>query len=47
MTADVIVRLLNAAHKSGHIDRLCQPQRLLQTPLVPQGQIDSVVTPFE
>ncbi len=47
MTADVIVRLLNAAHKTGHIDRMCQPQRLLQTPLAPQGEIDRVVTPFE
>ena len=47
MTADVVVRLLNAAHKSGHIDRLCQSQRLLQMPLAPQGEIDSVVKPFE
>jgi len=47
MTADVVVRLLNAAHKSGHIDRMCQPQRLLQTPLAPQGDIDRVVKPFE
>lgn len=47
MTADVVVRLLNAAHKSGHLDRMCQPQRLLQTPLAPEGEIDRVVTPFE
>lgn len=47
MTADVIVRLLNAAHRSGHLDRMCQSQRLLQTPLAPQGDIDRVVTPFE
>ena len=47
MTADVVVRLLNAAHKSGHIDRLCQPQRLLQTVLAPQAEIDRVVKPFE
>lgn len=47
MTADVIVRLLNVAHKTGHIDRMCQPQRLLQTPLAPQAEIDRVVTPFE
>ena len=47
MTADVVVRLLNAAHKSGHIDRMCQSQRLLQTPLAPQAEIDSVVKPFE
>ena len=28
MNADVVARILNAAHKTGLIDRLCQPQRL-------------------
>ncbi len=47
MTAEVIVRLLNAAHKSGHLYRMCQSQRLLQTVLAPQAEIDRVVKPFE
>ena len=47
MTADVVAKILNMAHEKGVIDRLCQPQWLLQTPLVPQGEIDRVVTPFE
>jgi hypothetical protein len=47
MTADVIARILNAAHKSGFLDRLCSPQKLLQTPLAPSEEVDSVVTPFE
>jgi hypothetical protein len=47
MTADVVAKILNMAHEKGVIDRMCQPQRLLQTPLVPQGEIDRVVTPFE
>ena len=47
MTADVIARILNAAHKSGHIDRLCQPQRLLQMPLAPSAEVDRVVKPFD
>lgn len=47
MTADVIARILNAAHTSGVLDRLCKPQRLLQTPLAPSAEVDSVVTPFE
>ena len=47
MTADVVTRLLNAAHKSGHIDRMCQPQRLLQSPLASDKEISTVVSPFE
>ena len=47
MTADVVVKLLNLAHKIGHIDRMCEQQRLLQSVLAPQAVIDSVVTPFE
>lgn len=47
MTADVVAKILNMAHEKGVIDRLCQPQRLLQTPLAPQGEVDRVVTPFE
>lgn len=47
MTADVVAKILSIAHEKGVIDRMCQPQRLLQTPLAPQGEIDRVVTPFE
>lgn len=47
MTADVIARILNAAHDKGVIDRLCNPQRLLQTPLAPDAEVDRVVKPFE
>lgn len=47
MTADVVAKILNMAHEKGVIDRLCQPQRLLHTPLAPQGEIDRVVKPLE
>lgn len=47
MTADVIVRILNMAHEKGVVDRLCQPQRLLQMPLASEDEICSLVTPFE
>lgn len=46
MTADVVVRILNLAHEKGFLDRLCQPQRLLQSPLAPVAEIDSVIQPF-
>ena len=47
MSADVVAGILNAAHKHGHVDRLCQPQRLLQTPLASEKEISRVVKPFE
>ena len=47
MTADVVLRILNAAHKCGYVASLCQTQRLLQSPLAPQAEIDSVIKPFE
>lgn len=47
MTADVVARILNAAHDKGVIDRLCQSQRLLQTPLASDKEISRVVKPFE
>lgn len=46
MTADVVAKLMNAAHKSGHIEKMCQPQRLLQMPLAYDREISNVVTPF-
>lgn len=46
MTADVIARILNLAHDKGVIDRLCQPQRLLQMTLASEKEISRVVTPF-
>jgi len=47
MTAHVVIKILNALHKTGVIDRMCEQQRLLQSVLAPQAVIDSVVTPFE
>lgn len=47
MTSDVVARILNVAHDKGVIDRLCQPQRLLQTTLAPSKEVDNVVKPFE
>ena len=46
-TADVIAQILNAAHKSGYLDRLCKSQKLLQTILAPSEEVDRVVTPIE
>lgn len=46
MTADVVVTLLNLAHDKGVLDRLCNPQRLLQTPLASDREISMVVKPF-
>lgn len=46
MTADVVARILNLAHDKGVIDRLCQPQRLMQMTLVSEKEISRVVTPF-
>ena len=47
MTADVIARILNLAHDKGVIDRLCQPQRLMQMTLASEKEISRVVTPFD
>lgn len=47
MTADVVAKILNMAHEKGVIDRLCQPQRLLQTPLASDTEISRVVKPIE
>jgi len=47
ITADVVTRILNAAHDSGHLNRLCQPQRLLQSTLASSAEVDRVITPFE
>ena len=47
MTADVVARILNVAHDKRVIDRLCQPQKLLQTLLASEKEISRVVTPFE
>ena len=47
MTADIVARILNAAHDKGVIDRLCQPQRLMQTTLASDREISRVVTPFD
>lgn len=46
MTADVVAKILNLAHDKGVIDRLCLPQRLLQTTLASENDISRVVTPF-
>lgn len=46
MTAEVVAKILNAAHKVGHVARLCQLQRVLQTPLASDKEINNVVTPF-
>lgn len=46
MTADVVAKILNLAHDKGVIDRLCQPQRLLQMTLASEKEISRVVTPF-
>jgi hypothetical protein len=47
MTADVVARILNAAHDKGVIDRLCHTQRLLQMSLAPTAAIDKIITPFD
>lgn len=47
MTADVVAKILNLAHDKGVIDRLCQPQRLMQTTLASDREISRVVTPFD
>lgn len=47
MTAEVVAKILNLAHEKGVIDRLCQPQRLLQMTLASEREISRVVTPFD
>jgi hypothetical protein len=47
MTADVVTRILNVAHSTGVIDRLCQPQRLLQMTSASLAEVDTVIIPFE
>jgi hypothetical protein len=47
MTADVVARILNLAHDKGAIDRLCLPQRLLQTTLASEKEISRVIKPFD
>lgn len=47
MTADVVAKILNIAHKTGVVDRLCCPQRLHQSILASVEEISTVVKPFE
>lgn len=46
-TANVMVKILNAAHSCGVIDRLVASQRLLQMPLALNAEISTVITPFD
>lgn len=46
MTAEVLVKILNVAHQHGHIDRLCQSQRLLQATLA-SDDVNKLVESFE
>jgi len=46
MNAEVVATILNIAHEKGVIDRLCQPQRLLQMNLASDTRISNIITPF-